>query len=484
MRLTEASPAALLILADHWGVTVEPGQSEYDAIVAALDADAPRERCWQAFAVLVGEIPGSDDVTALRRAIALRGAAHALEALPNPRRTSAFGDWQPPQIVETAVFVDVNHTSGTSHTTGIQRVVRETVRRWLDRPGVLPVAWTRDGTALRRLTVDELEHGVKGEGYDSGDADLLTEEHVIVPLSGTFIVAELAADPWRTRRLQSISEQSPLRVGVIGYDGVPVYSSETSQDFVVDNYPRYLHAVSAADRVAAISIAAQTEFEGWREMLRASGIPGPEIRNISLAATPGVTTDADIVDFAVQSGLDATQPLVLVVGSHEPRKNHLAILASARHLWNSGVDFSLCFVGGNAWGNLEFGTLVTELQAQGRPLTVLSKVTDGLLAAAYASASFSMFPSLNEGFGLPVVESLAAGTPVITSNFGSMREIGELHGGVVLADPRSDAALEAAMRELITDPERLAALRADAQAANPRDWDSYADEAFEYFTAN
>lgn len=86
-----------------------------------------------------------------------------------------------------------------------------------------------------------------------------------------------------------------------------------------------------------------------------------------------------------------------------------------------------------------------------------------------------MFPSLHEGFGLPVVESLAHGTPVITSDFGSTAQSGAA-GGTVLVDPRDDDALTGAMRTLLTDDDVLARLRAEIARRPERTWQDYADE--------
>jgi len=97
------------------------------------------------------------------------------------------------------------------------------------------------------------------------------------------------------------------------------------------------------------------------------------------------------------------------------------------------------------------------------------------LEKAYASASFTVFPSLHEGFGLPVAESLSHGTPVITSNFGSTAEIGR-HGGTLLIDPRDNHALTSAIRTLLRDPETLQRLRSEIATRPTRNWQNYADE--------
>ncbi len=62
-------------------------------------------------------------------------------------------------------------------------------------------------------------------------------------------------------------------------------------------------------------------------------------------------------------------------------------------------------------------------------MTVRQAVSEEELEQAYRTAAFNVFPSLHEGYGLPVVESFSRGTPVVTSDFGSMRDIAAVRGG-------------------------------------------------------
>jgi glycosyltransferase involved in cell wall biosynthesis len=109
----------------------------------------------------------------------------------------------------------------------------------------------------------------------------------------------------------------------------------------------------------------------------------------------------------------------------------------------------------------------------------VSALSDDLLWAAYRLARCTVFPSLSEGFGLPVAESLGSGTPVVTANFGSMREIAA-SGGALLVDPRDDHDLAAAMRRLLTDDALHRRLSEHARALPPRTWDEYAAETWRY----
>jgi glycosyltransferase involved in cell wall biosynthesis len=105
----------------------------------------------------------------------------------------------------------------------------------------------------------------------------------------------------------------------------------------------------------------------------------------------------------------------------------------------------------------------------------LSRVSDETIWDLYDLARFSVFCSLNEGFGLPVVESLSHGTPVITSDFGSMRALGVGHGGLTVS-PLDIDAMTAAMIRLLRDDALHAELVVQTETTPATSWESYADD--------
>jgi glycosyltransferase involved in cell wall biosynthesis len=270
---------------------------------------------------------------------------------------------------------------------------------------------------------------------------------------------------------------------MIGVDCVPISSGDTSAFGMGAGFSLMLSAAAYLDRIATISAGAATEYRGWRTMLAGAGMRGPQIAPIRLAVQAGEPGAAALAE-AAELMLPDDLPMVLVVGSHEPRKNHLAVLHATELLWRAGHRFSVTFVGGNAWSSEKFTARLMQLRRAGRPIQSISALSDDLLWAAYRLARCVVFPSLNEGYGLPVAESLASGTPVITSDFGSMREIAAAGGGALLVDPRSDAELTGAMRSLLTDDALHARLGAQASAFPTRSWDEYAAETWAYLTAS
>jgi glycosyltransferase involved in cell wall biosynthesis len=151
----------------------------------------------------------------------------------------------------------------------------------------------------------------------------------------------------------------------------------------------------------------------------------------------------------------ADRPFVLFVGTVEPRKN-LGVLLDAvealrRRLGDRVPD--LAVVGGGGWKS---GAVRARLRGLAR-VHWFRAATDADLAVLYRWARFTVAPSLSEGWGLPVQESLAHGVPCIASTGGAMPEAA--HGLAELFDPSDASALEAAMARWILDEDALAAAR-------------------------
>lgn len=463
----------------------------YSQLCSVLEAGAQRSAHWLAISVILASLPTSNSLATFARACELDGADSALADLlertfdaeqePSPNLLS------PVEIVRNGVCVDVWLTSKADVATGIQRVVRELTRRWDDSRSITLVGWTDDQTALRLLTETEHLRALTGSTGRAAAAESATLDSaltglplptIVVPWGGVLVEPELVGDPPRALRLMGLAQHSNVELSVIAYDTVPVSSAETANDGVSGSFAKYLSALKHSTRLAADSQSAAGEFVGFRRMLRAQGLPGPDIIGLPLAIDAPPSDAA--AEAAVRELLGAfSLPLVLCVGSHEPRKNHLAVLHAAELAWRRGHRFILAFVGGSGWHSEHFDAGVLRLRAANRPISTVRALPDAQLWAAYRVARCVLFPSLHEGFGLPIAEAIASGVPVITSNFGSMREVAQ-HGGALLIDPRDDHALRDAIESLLTDDALHALLREQAAAVPVRTWDDYADEAWAY----
>lgn len=446
------------------------------ALMAEL-RDAPPSRVWLSMAVLSARLPDVATTIEVARLGRLDGPESVLDAAiaqmdtVEPARVT---------IAEGETVVDVHLTARRPRFTGIQRVARRLSRQWTADHQVRLVGWQDDMTALIDLTEEERRHVLTDELTPAAEPPDGSRRTVVVPWRGTYLLPEVAIGPSLTPRLQALAEFSGSRSGVVGFDCVPLASSETTDPGTPSHFAGNLAAVRHMDRLAAISHSAAREYCGWQTMVRAAGFAGPQIRGIALATEP-VEPDEAALDEARRRFLVGDLPMVLVVGTHEPRKNHAAVLHAAEALWRRGLRFSLSFIGPDGWRSEDFGPALERLQAAGRPVDNAAHVEESVLWAAYSLARLTLFPSLNEGYGLPVAESVAAGTPVVTSNFGSMAEIAE-GGGVLLVDPRDDHAIADGVARLLEDDGLHTRLAAEARARPIRTWAAYADEVWAYLT--
>jgi glycosyltransferase involved in cell wall biosynthesis len=442
--------------------------------VAGLARAASDSRsAWLLFTALAGCFPDSDEVLDLRRRLELSrsDAEAATEALASTcaAASSRGVASRPIRLVRDAVIVDVNFCAKYEHNTGIQRLVRETVSRWAAvGHDIELVAWDHE-VVFRALHPRETERvlhfGAAGrnreETEENGQVDL------VVPVNATVVVAEVPRESV-CAQLAALAEYSGSRVCVVGYDAIPLVSADLVPALESERFARYLSFVKHSDLVLAISAASAEEFSGFATSVKAQGLPGPGVVQVSLPV--------DLPEGEPAPGASGGIPLLVSVGSHEPRKNQEATLFAAETLWREGLEFRLVFVGrGNGELTGPFDRRLAALRKEGFPVEARRSASDRELSELYHSATVTVFPSIHEGYGLPVAESLAAGTPVITTGYGSTAEIGA-DGGCILVDPRDDGSLVDAFRAVITQPDVVADLRTQIAARTHRTWANYSDE--------
>jgi glycosyltransferase involved in cell wall biosynthesis len=145
-------------------------------------------------------------------------------------------------------------------------------------------------------------------------------------------------------------------------------------------------------------------------------------------------------------GLDL--PYILSVGSLEPGKNRARLIRALHELRGEGVAHQLAVVGQPAWKHEHEASLVEQLGME-RQVRFLGYVPEEDMPALYNAASIFAFPSLYEGFGLPVIEAMACGVPVLTSNVSATAEVAG--DAALLVDPRSTAEIRDGLARLIAD---------------------------------
>jgi glycosyltransferase involved in cell wall biosynthesis len=198
-------------------------------------------------------------------------------------------------------------------------------------------------------------------------------------------------------------------------------------------------AVRAADSIVADSQATanavKLEF----------GIDADNLMVVSLAGN-SVKNVASFDDLSAQ-GINGSY--FLFVGTLEPRKN-LTRLLTAYSLLPKAVKLqtSMVIAGGKGWGKVNLEDTIARLDLDGY-VKVLGYVDEPKLAALYAHAKFLAMPSLYEGFGLPLVEAMMHGTPVLTANNSSMPEVAGDAG--LLVDAQDINSIRDGLMNLLSD---------------------------------
>lgn len=226
---------------------------------------------------------------------------------------------------------------------------------------------------------------------------------------------------------------------------------------------------------ACIAISAATRDD----LVRTFGIPAERIRVIH----PGIDHTLFNLDNAAdrnrQRQLFATLGIngrfLLYVGDSEPRKNLKRVLQA---LAGISADVKLLLAGKRAPTDTRLRSWIQELNLEGRVLTP-GFVADDDLPLLYGSATAFVFPTLYEGFGFPLLEAMACGCPVITSNLSSMPEVAG--GAGLLVDPLSVDEIRQAIQQLIVDSDlKKSLIAAGLRRAADFSWTRSAAETLDF----
>ncbi|MCC6650167.1 MAG: glycosyltransferase family 4 protein [Candidatus Eisenbacteria bacterium] len=204
-------------------------------------------------------------------------------------------------------------------------------------------------------------------------------------------------------------------------------------------HPAPVSALARATLPSAIrratTVVCDSEHVRGRVLAAWGGAP-ERVITVPLALSPDfVAVDPVVARGGVARRLGLEGPFVLHVGTWEPRKNHVTLLSAFDAMVRAGFPGRLVLVGHDGWRSGPIFERLSGISARERVLRV-TDADDSLLAALYGTATALAFPSLDEGFGLPLLEAMAHGCPAVCSDGGSLPEVA---GGASRVVPAMDA---------------------------------------------
>ena len=337
------------------------------------------------------------------------------------------------------IYFDVTNAGRSGHRSGLQRV--STRLRAALGPAATEVIW------------------------DEGLREFRKRDRVSFSPGDWLLTSEVFSEDERPG-LGELIRSGRARTAAIFHDAIPLKFPHITWPQSVARHPGYLKLLAAFDRVWAVSEVSRTELTGFWQWQ-------------GLERTPPVSVLALGADFNGAARMTSRAPpppvpRLLCVGILEPRKNQLLLLDVCEELWGEGLRFELQLVGRV---NPHFGRpIVARIESLRKRFAHLrhdETAGDDALVQLYASARASVFPTLAEGCGLPLLESLWQGVPCVCSDLPVLRE--NAGGGGCLEVAVNDrAAWKDALRRLLTDEALHARLAGEAVSRALPTWSAAA----------
>ena len=319
------------------------------------------------------------------------------------------------------IYIDVSELTKVNFVSGIQRVVIEIVTRWINCDYDVCLLFFDEKKKLF-LTIDN-EKFVNYYMHHLKKKQFVTRNRKQISEFGEGDVFFDIDSVWmnslkRSYLLPILKSQGVVIVSHI-YDIIPITEPQYCHELTVLHFMDYLGAhIENSDLIIAnanATIDAIRKVDAYRVGKYATKV----VKLGSNIKPPKAKVEVSTrIQNIVESGT-----YILMVGTMEPRKNHKYVLeAFEKELFDKNIH--LVFAGRMGWNMEEFMHVVKHHPQLGKKFFYLDNATDDEIVYLYKHAFFVAFASYNEGFGLPIIESFANGTPVLSADIPVLRETG------------------------------------------------------------
>lgn len=373
------------------------------------------------------------------------------------------------------VVIDVTNSTRDPANSGVIRVTRRLSRALQQHAPPIFVVWDRAlGTYVfpsqeefRQLgqfngPVQERWHPVSA----ATNARTAAEGHATLRDAAWILFPEVFSED-RFAPAREWAKRNGLRMAALFHDAIPCIRPDLCNEELRRDHGMYIRGLTACDLIlpnSSFSATCLTDY--WRqhgvEATRVEANPLPaEFAGSERAREPHVQ--------------EAPRPVrILCVSTLEPRKNHRTLIRACQRMGagHPEMDWKLTLVGNKYHGADDLAAFVESTAATDRRIEWLGIVDDAKLLDLYRQTDFTVYASMIEGFGLPIVESIWHGKPCICHQEGVMAELAA-EGGCVTVNVLDEAALAAAIHRVASDPALRLKLSTQAVGRKLRTWDEY-----------
>lgn len=363
---------------------------------------------------------------------------------------------QPPK---PRILIECTPTYGTNLLTGIQRVVRSIVHesQFITNAEVIPVIWVNE-----QLYAIQLENGSNQQVSSKGVISSLLKIQFFIRLkdglrrkfsrlfvwlrdnylrnkqskliSSDLTIVSLKKDDallfvdgsWGRAditKLRALAKELSVSVYYVAYDLIPVTHKDYCDPVKTSEFSTFISEhLMKADGVIGISQAVIRDFQRYAGEHYPKCIM-PKLDFFHLGVDKHRFANGE-VRRSIKELFNRKRLTFLMVSTIEPRKNHTYLLDCFEQLWQQGVEVNLLFIGKVGWEVASLMKRINNHSQRNQHFFVMHDANDAELAYAYEHSTALVFPSHAEGFGLPIIEALEHGLPVIASDIPVHKEVG------------------------------------------------------------
>jgi glycosyltransferase involved in cell wall biosynthesis len=422
-------------------------------------------------------------------------------------------------VISETLYIDVTLTYASNWKTGVQRVVRQIVSSWYASNKKVELIYFKNGEywILPSLVLNNIEslysqhipktellrryffkhllnpyHKIKAIIPQSFLRILLTNPILnfcrktliqtqiprnlikLDPTGSQILLLDFVYDVRQIEYLKEATLNQSVRLTYFNIDCNPIVAPRYYPEDLCEIFNQYVTLANYSKKVWSISETAQNDLKRISKNLQKEVIF--EFKWLPPFEFPTCVHS----DFQKTGAQNDTY--LLMVASYVPNKNHLGFLDSLLELKKKGILIpKIYLVGGQYWSVDGLEAKISELIRFDIQVEKLISINDCCLGKLYEHSLFTVFPSFIEGFGLPIVESLSFGKPVVTANVTSTGELLALPGTIGFSH-EGEPSLTMILESLLISRELLDTLASEAEKNrnNLGTWKEYADSLYDF----